>query len=133
MVTLLQHRAGSSSKKLPEIESLGAKLICITPETPDNTLSTKEKQGLTFEVLYDAGNKVAESYGLVFSLSNDLKEIYSGFGINLDVQNGDDTWALPLPATYVIKSDGTVAYHFADADYIKRLEPEEIVTALKNL
>jgi len=115
------------------MEALGANLVCITPETPDNSLSTKEKNELTFEVLHDAGNKVAESYGLVFTLSDSLKEIYKGFGIDLEASNGDGTWSLPLPATYVIRQDGSVAYHFADADYTKRLDPEEVVKALKDI
>jgi len=110
---------------------MGATLICITPETPDNSLSTKEKNELTFEVLFDQGNKVAESYGLVFTLSDSLKKIYKNFGINLEASNGDGTWSLPLPATYVIRQDGTVAYHFADADYTKRLEPQEVIKALE--
>lgn len=84
-------------------------------------------------MLYDAGNKVAESYGLVFTLNDGLKEIYKQFGIDLESQNGDGTWSLPVPATYVIKTDGTVAYHFADADYTKRLDPDEVINALKNL
>jgi len=112
---------------------MGATLVCISPETPDNSLSTKEKNELTFEVLYDAGNKVAESYGLVFTVSDSLKGIYKQFGIDLEASNGDGTWSLPVTATYVIKQDGTVAYDFADADYTKRLEPDEVVNALKKL
>ena len=120
-------------RKLPEIESLGATLVCITPETPDNSLSTKEKNELSFEVLFDAGNKVAQSYGLVFTLNDSLKEIYKNFGIDLETSNGDGTWSLPIPATYVIRENRSVAYHYADADYTKRLDPDEVVTALKAL
>jgi len=120
-------------RHLPEIEAQGAKLVTITPETPDNSLSTKEKNELTFEVLFDEGNKVAESYGLVFELSEKLRPIYSKFGIDLEKSNGDSTFRLPIPATYVIKTDNTVAYHFADADHTKRLEPAEVVRVLKEL
>lgn len=115
------------------MESLGATLVCITPETPDNSLSTKEKNELTFEVLFDDGNQIAKSYGLVFTLSDSLKEIYKNFGIDLEATNGDGTWSLPIPATYVIRQDGTVAYHFADANYTKRLNPEEVVNVLKEI
>lgn len=113
--------------------ALGARLVCITPETPDNSLSVVEKNDLTFDVLFDEGNVVAERYGLVFSLSEKLKETYRSFGIHLDKQNGDGTWALPIPATYVVRQDGTVVYHLADADYTVRLEPEKVVEALKAL
>jgi peroxiredoxin len=107
--------------------------VTISPETPDNSLSTKEKNALTFEVLFDEGNKVAESYGLVFLLSKELRPIYSSFGIDLEKANGDSTFTLPIPATYVIKTDGSVAYLFADADYTKRQEPAEVVKALREI
>jgi len=79
------------------------------------------------------GNRVAEAYGLVFVLSEKLRPLYNQFGIDLPASNGDESFSLPIPATYVITRDGTVAYHFADADYTKRLEPDEIVAALKKL
>lgn len=107
--------------------------MTITPETPDNSLSTREKNELTFEVLFDEGNKVAESWGLVFQLSEELRPIYKNFGIDLEKANADNTYSLPIPATYVIRKDGIVAYHFADADYTKRLEPAAVVEALKKL
>lgn len=120
-------------RALPEIESLGAKLIAVSPETPDNSLSTREKNELAFDVLYDKGNGVAEGYGLVFTLSEKLRPIYAKFGIDVPGFNGDDTFKLPVPATFVIGQDGVIAYAFADADYTKRLEPAEIVKALKAL
>lgn len=118
---------------MPVIESLGAQLVAVTPETPDKSLSTREKNDLAFDVLFDQGNKVAEAYGLVFSLSEELRPIYEKFGIDVPGYNGDDSFTLPVPATYIIDRDGTVAFHFADADYTKRLEPGDVVTALKKL
>ena len=113
--------------------ALGARLVCITPETPDNSLSTREKNGLTFDVLHDPGNLTAQTYGLVFTLNNELRDIYLKLGIDLSAQNGDGSWSLPVPGTYVIGRDGIVAYHFADADYTKRLDPEQVVKTLKEL
>lgn len=107
--------------------------MTITPETPENFLSTREKNKLTFEVLFDQGNKVAESYGLVFTLGEELRPIYAGFGIDLEKSNGNSTFTLPIPATYVIKTDGIVAYYFADADYTKRMEPDEVVRVLRGI
>lgn len=118
-------------RALPEMEAQGAKLIAISPETPDNSLSTREKNDLNFDVLYDKGNSVAESYGLVFELSEDLRPIYDKFGLDIPAYNGDDTFRLPIPATYVIDQSGKVTYAFADADYTKRLEPDDIIAALK--
>ena len=117
-------------KALPEIIANGASLVAISPQTPDNSLSTAEKNELTFEVLSDVGNKVAREFGLVFTLPEELRPIYEGFGVDLLAHNGDKTFELPLPATYVVAADGKVISAFVDPDYTKRLEPEEIVAAL---
>ncbi|MEM8641701.1 MAG: peroxiredoxin-like family protein [Cyanobacteria bacterium P01_G01_bin.54] len=119
--------------KLPEIKALGATLVTISPETPDASLSTQEKNALEFEVLSDLGNRVARSFGLVFTLPESLRPLYNQFGIDIPAHNGDDTFELPIPATYVIKTDGTIALAFAEADYTQRLEPAEIVAALQTL
>lgn len=116
---------------LPDIEALSAQLVTVSPNLPDKSLSTAQKQELTFEVLSDLGNKVARQFGLVFTLTEELRPIYASFGIDIPAYNGDDTFELPFPATYVIDTDGTITYAFVDADYTKRLEPAEIVEVLK--
>ena len=118
---------------LPEIQALGATLVAISPQTPDHSLSTVEKNELTFEVLSDVGNQVARDYGLVFQLPEQLRPIYQGFGIDLPAHNGDRTFELPIPATYVIGTHGLVIHGFVDPDYTQRLEPEEILNALQSL
>ena len=118
---------------LPEIEARGATLVAISPETPDSSLSTKEKNELSFEVLSDRNNQLAKQLGLVFTLPESLRPIYNNFGIDIPAHNGDSTFELPLPATYLVATDGTVIYSFANADYTKRLEPAEIITALDTL
>ncbi|MDC0336547.1 AhpC/TSA family protein, partial [Pseudodesulfovibrio sp.] len=75
----------------------------------------------------------AQQYGLVFTLSEELRPIYAKFGIDVPASNGDDTFKLPVPATYVIGQNGKVAHAFVEADYTKRLNPEDIITALKEL
>ena len=117
---------------LPEIEAKGATLVAISPETPDNSLSTQEKNELSFEVLSDRGNILAKQLGLVFTLPESLRPIYSNFGIDISAYNGDSTFELPLPATYVVAADGTVIYRFASGDYTERLDPAEIIKVLKN-
>ena len=118
---------------LPEIVSRGATLVAISPETPDTSLSTKEKNELSFEVLSDRGNVVAKQFGLVFTLDESLRPIYESFGIDIPSHNGDSSFELPLPATYVIAADGTIIYSFANADYTQRLDPEKIITALDSI
>ena len=118
---------------LPEIKAAGATLIAISPETPDSSLSTREKNELTFEVLTDDKNAVARELGLVFTLPEALRPIYSGFGIDIPAYNGDESFELPVPATYVVAPNGEIVYAFADADYTQRAEPADVVAALKQL
>jgi len=118
---------------LDRIKELGASLVAISPEMPDNSLSTAEKNSLTFEVLSDLGNRVAREFGIVFQLPVDLRPIYAGFGIDLIKANDDDTFELPIPATYVIGTDRKIRKAFVNADYAKRLDPEEIITVLKDI
>lgn len=118
---------------LPQIQDLGASLIAISPQTPDNSLSTVEKNELTFEVLSDVGNKVARQFGLIFTLAEELRPIYEKFGIDVPAHNGDITFELPIPATYVIAPDGTVIHAFVDPDYTKRLDPQEVIEALHRI
>lgn len=117
-------------EKLPEIEAKGAKLIAITPEAPDQSLTTKEKNELSFDILTDANNEVARELGLVYELPEDLVSLYNGFGINLEQNQGRPSKELPIAATYVINQDSTVGYDFIEEDYKLRAEPSEIVAAL---
>ncbi|TVO71950.1 peroxiredoxin-like family protein [Sedimenticola selenatireducens] len=118
---------------LPEIEALGASLIAIAPEMPEKTYEMGERHTPGFEILSDVGNRVSRQFGLVFSLPETIRTIYAGFGIDLPACNGDASFELPLPATYVVRTDGQIAYGFVNADYTKRMEPAEIIQALKSL
>ncbi|AIY13814.1 peroxiredoxin-like family protein [Cellulophaga baltica] len=115
---------------LPEFKKLGASLIAITPETPDNSISTKEKNDLEFEVLSDLDNKVGYEYKLVFKLTEDVKEIYEN-GFELSKFNGNDKGELPLAATYIIGQNKVIQYAFLDADYRNRAEPQDLLEHLK--
>ena len=120
-------------KSLAGFKEQGAKLLAISPQTPDNSLSTKEKNELEFDVLSDVGNKVAEKFGLVFSLDQELRPKYQDFGIDVPAHNGDQSYNLPLAATYVVSSDAVVKYAFVSADYTERAEPDEVIQTLKSL
>jgi len=120
-------------KSLPEIKAEGASLLAISPQTPDNSLSTAEKAGLGFEVLSDKGNKAARSFGIAYKLPKVTTELMKGRRVDLRKFNGDDSKELPLCATYVIDRAGVIRYAFVDADFHKRAEPSEVVTALKKL
>ena len=116
---------------LPEIEASGARLVAISPELPDKTLDTQQRHELAFDVLSDVGNKISEDFGLVFALPEPLRPIYANLGIDIPAFNGDSSFVLPVPASYVIDSDGTVRFHFVNADYTRRLEPDELLRVLR--
>ncbi|NEQ46851.1 MAG: AhpC/TSA family protein [Leptolyngbya sp. SIOISBB] len=118
---------------LPAIKAEGAQLVAIAPETPDHSLSTQEKNELTFEVLSDIGNQVAREFGLVFTLPESLLPIYQSFGIDVAAHNGDENFELPVPATYVVTPEGKIVHHFVNVDYKQREDPEAILTVLKSL
>jgi peroxiredoxin len=118
---------------LPEIKSLDAQLITISPNAPDNSISSIEKHGLEFEVLTDAGNKIAKEFRLVFNLAEELRPIYQQFNFDIPKYNGDESWELPIPATYIINTDGKIVHAFVSADYTQRMEPTEIISKLKEL
>ena len=117
---------------LPEIEAAGASLVAISPEKPDDTLSTSEKNALTFEVLSDVGQKVGRAFGLVYKFSDELKSAYNGFGLDIPAKNGTAAeWALPISATYVIDPNGLIIYAYTDPDYRDRADPADVLALLK--
>jgi len=120
-------------RALGEITALGGKLVAISPQLPDGSLTTAETNKLTFDVLSDVGNHVARSFGLVYALPDELRAALTSNNKALPGINGDDSWELPLPATYVIAPDRNIALAEIELDYRERLEPEAIVAALRSL
>jgi len=114
-----------------ELKNLNAKLIAVSPQTPDASLSTKEKNELAYEVLSDTNNLIAKEYGLVFSLAEELRPIYESFGIDIVGLNNEDSFELPMPATFVFNKNKEVLYSFVDEDYTKRCEPQIILDIIK--
>ncbi|MEM8847180.1 MAG: peroxiredoxin-like family protein [Bacteroidota bacterium] len=116
----------------PDFKELGADLVAISPETPDNSLTTSEKNELQFKVLSDIDNQYAKKLNLAFQMPDNLREVYHSFGLHVDQHNGNTNYELPMPATYVIDKNKTVIYNFVPEDYTQRLDPKEIVEFLKN-
>lgn len=92
-----------------------------------------DKLSLKYSVLTDAGNLVARKFGLVFELDPGLRKAYEGFGLDLGKLNVDGKWELPVPATFVLDHTGAVVFRHMDPDYTTRVEPEDVVDALKKL
>lgn len=115
---------------LPQFHALGATLVAISPQTPDNSLSTSEKNALAFPVLSDSSLAAAKAFGILFTLSPDLVELYAAAGNDLPSLNGNGQWALPVPATFVIDRAGLLSYAHVEADYRQRAEPQDVLRQL---
>jgi peroxiredoxin len=119
-------------KVLPEIKSHNANLLAISPELPDYSLTTREKNELEFSVLSDPNNQVAKKFGLVFEAAKELIPLFKeNFDWDLVTINGTETVELPIPATYVVDKEGIVQFTFVNSDYTQRAEPEKILEVLK--
>ncbi|MBU6497201.1 MAG: AhpC/TSA family protein [Rhodospirillales bacterium] len=121
------------NRVLPKLRRQGASLLAISPQTPDQSLSTAERNALCFPVLSDAGNAVARRYGLVWKLDADYRALYERLGHDLPRINGTPGWELPVAAGYVIDTDGRVALARVDPRVHRRLEPEEALEAVLRL
>ncbi len=115
---------------LPTVEAARARMVAVSPQTPDSSMTIVQRQQLTYPVLSDTRNRVARRFGLVFSVGEDVREKYRSAGIDLARSNGDASWELPVPATYVIAPDRTITYAFVEADYTQRAAPDDVVAAL---
>lgn len=118
---------------MPEIAALGAMLVAISPQTPDKSLTTAEKNALTFPVLSDVGGKVGDRFGLMFELPPDLQKAYRDIGNDLAIINGNGDYRLPIPATYVIARNGRIAFAHVDPDYRRRADPDQVLRALRDV
>ena len=117
---------------LPQLKEAGAQLVAVTPELPDSSLSTTEKNGLEFEVLTDVGAEYAKEIGIAFSLPEEIREIYANLGGDLQRFNGAGNFNLPIPATFVVDTDGKVAFAHVDVDYTTRANPEDVLSVVRN-
>jgi peroxiredoxin len=115
---------------LPEIEEAGASLVAISPETVQQSFFMADQHKLRFPLLSDAGNQVARQFGLVYRVPDEQQAIYRRAFVNLPFANGDDSWELPIPATFILDRDGAVLYASANEDYTERPEPSQILLRL---
>jgi len=118
---------------LPEIAARGASLVAISPQTAANSRKSQRDNNLGFPILSDAKSEVANAFGVRFALQDYLIEVYKGFNNNLPVVNEDPAWVLPMPARFVIGTDGIVAYAEVNPDYTQRPDPSELLPVLDGL
>ncbi len=118
---------------LPEIEKLGATLIAISPQTPDESLNMKEKNGLQFQVLSDNGNLIAKNFTTIHPYPERSMKMLTKLGYDYDSYNSDEASEIPVPATFIIEKDATISFAKSEGgDYRNRVEPSEIINALNN-
>ncbi|NRT56606.1 peroxiredoxin-like family protein [Sphaerotilus uruguayifluvii] len=123
----------SLQRVLPELQALGASLVAISPELPDHSLPLVEREGLSFPVLTDLGNTVARQFGIVFPLEGEVRRIsLEVFQVDLPRFNGDASWDLPVPATFVIAPDRSIRLAFFDPEFRHRVEPQVVVQAVRD-
>jgi peroxiredoxin len=120
--------------RLEDIEKLGATLVAISPQVPDGSLTKSEISEMKFTVLSDQNAKVASQYGVAWEVPDFLLD-HMRVDRNLDLEkiNNGNGSVLPIPATFIIGTDGIIAWNYVNVDYRTRSEPEEIVEVLKKL
>jgi len=116
---------------LPQIEQAGATLVAVSPQTVKQSFFMHDQHKMRFPLLSDAGNKIARQFGLTYRVPAPQEAVYRRAFVNLPFTNGDDSWELPTPATYIVDRYGTVLYASANEDYTERTEPRDIVRVLQ--
>jgi peroxiredoxin len=114
----------------PRLRERGALLVAIGPQTVKQNDFMVDQHRLPFPVLSDSGCAVAEKFGLAYAVPEYLRDYYLSILINIPFVNGDSSWRLPLPATYVLAKDRKIVFADAHADFRVRPEPEEALAAL---
>jgi peroxiredoxin len=117
---------------LPQIEQAGATLVAISPQTVKQSFFMHDQHKMRFPLLSDGGNKVARQFGLTYRVPPLQEAVYRRAFVNLPFTNGDESWELPIPATYILDRDGAVIYASANEDYTERPEPSELVRVLQD-
>ena len=116
-----------------ELKLHNTTLVAITPQIAEHSADMRKKHGLDFPMLHDPCNDYAAKLGLRFPFSDELKEVYDGFKINLAKANGDPSWTLPIPARLLVDQSGIVRVADIDPDYTIRPEPQKTLDDVKAL
>jgi peroxiredoxin len=116
---------------VPELEKLGVRLVAISPQLPDGSLSMTETNALEFSVLSDVGNEVARPLGITYRQTQEVVDAAAVFGTDLKVVNGTEVAELPHPTVLIVNQDKTIRFIDVHPDYTTRTEPDEIVAALR--
>lgn len=119
--------------RVPDLSAAGADFVAITMEKPEYVDETVDKHALNYTVLLDDAGRAAELFKVKFRLDEATQTKYKGYGIDLAAHNSSGQWTLPAPGTFLIDTDGVIRYAFADWDYKKRADPDEVIAAARAL
>jgi peroxiredoxin len=117
--------------KADDLAAAGGRLIALTPESPDRAAETIEKNDLAFAVYSDNTMEAAKAYKVFFEVDPETQRKYKGYGIDLAAWNTTGEWTLPAPGTFVVDRGGVIRYAWADWDYTKRADPDEVIAAVR--
>ena len=115
----------------PQIEASAASLLAISPQTVQQSFFMADQHKLRFPLLSDANNNIARQFGLIYRVPEEQQAIYRKAFVNLPFANGDNSWELPIPATFILETDGRILFRSTDEDYTERPEPSEILLQLR--
>jgi len=113
-----------------QIHDAKAAFVAISPQTAHQAFLMADQHELRFPLLSDTGNAVARAFGLTYRVPDEQQQLYRRTFVNLPFVNGDPSWELPIPATYVVTPDRTISWASIDPDYTHRPEPTEILRRL---
>jgi peroxiredoxin len=112
---------------------MGAWLGGISPQDLEHSRQTREELALPFTILSDQGNDLASRCGLTYAFPDGIREIYRTLGIDLPEYNGEDSWILPVPATYLVDATGVIAHRAIDPDFTRLMDPKDLIGQLELL
>lgn len=118
---------------LPAISMLGGTVVTISPQTFVKSPRSIEEKKSYFEMLIDKRNQVARQFGIVFNIPKKSRSYYRNIGIYLPKYNGDESFELPIPATFIVNRDGKINYAYIEPDHTQRLDPVEIITIIRQM
>jgi len=120
-------------RAMPQLEALGGFVVAISPQTQDHCLSLAEAKALTFPVLSDLGNRVARQFGIVFTINERARGAHKKVNKELPKFNGDDSWEVPIPGTFLVDQSGTIRLSYVDPDFMQRLDPLIIIERIREI
>lgn len=116
-----------------QVRAKGAQLVAISMQRAADSRKSERENSLSYPILTDANGETSQNFGLRWNVQDYARKVFEGFGVNLPSIHGDGEWNLPMPARYVVGTDGTIAYAEVNPDYTKRPEPSDLFPVLDQL